>query len=309
MRGASFLLVALVTMATVAGAQEGVRARIEEALNDWQRRAEPSEERLVQRLVALGPEAVPHLCAWLEAPGDTRLVGPIASALGRTGGREALGALCKLMSSPAAKHRERAATALGETTTPEALEPLFHALGDEQPRVQFAAIPAFLRLIASAAVPVPVGRLEKAVRESAHPDGYAVALARLEGEAAREALHELARDPFEERTALAALGGLWDAPRNGDAEVLHPLVLEARSPAVRKKAILLMGRLAYTPAVRDLIDLLHEDDPGEVKNAHWALVQITGNRIAADPELWESWWRRRGGTVSEQALLFAPPGD
>lgn len=293
------MLLALLCAPPVAEAGlDGVSRRVDEVLETWSENPVLPSEQLGERLVAIGPEAVPYLSSLLSDRRSTLPVEAIASALGRLGKGEAVEPLSSLLASPEARHRASAAAALGGTGSAEAIEHVMDALSDEHVRVRFAAYPALVRLTEVDRRPEVVSELARALEENEHKDGYALALAHLAGPAARAALHELAEERFDEEVALAALCGLWAVPQQGDAAIVHPLVQSASSKPVCKKACLLMGRLRYAPAARDLIDLLYDRDAGLAKDAHWALIQITGNRIKADPELWEAWWERVGSQAA-----------
>lgn len=294
------LLAVLLTLSPASRAgQEELRGRVERTIAEWRAHPGLSQERLIQGLLALGPEVGPVLAELVDPPAETLPLVPIARTLARAGGDPGRLALTRLASSETMTHRETAIAALGEMREPAALEPLLVLLGDAHPRVQLAAAQAVADLVAADVLAPPVDALAVHLRESQERDGYAFALARLESEEARETLHRLAEDAFDPTIALAALAGLWESPRESDGPLVVDLVRDADFLAVRKQACLLAGRLAYRPAVRALIDVLHEDDAGLVKNAHWALVKITAQTLAPDATLWEAWWERSGEAARE----------
>jgi HEAT repeat protein len=288
------LLAVLLLLPSAPSGQDEMRRRVDQTIAEWRAHPKLSEVRLVQSLLELGPGAVPVLCGLVQAPEAELPLGAIARTLARDGGEQALEALGRVLTTEEIERRETVATALGESRGPAALEPLLVALGDEHPRVALAAARSVAELVSGDVIEAPVAALEHRLRAGDSREGYAFALARLEGEEAREALYRLAEDAFDPRIALAALMGLWESPRPEDAVAVAPLVSEAGNLAVRKQACLLMGRLQHQAAVRDLIDALHEEDVGLVKNAHWALRQITGQRLGRDAELWETWWKGSG---------------
>lgn len=274
------------------------RERIDALLDRWRGGQQTSEERLALELVAIGEEGVPYLCSLLGEP-KTIPVPAVAGALGRLGGPNALEALMDLSRSEDSRNREASILALAETASPAAMDRAVAALEDEHPRVRLAAGPAIARLAGDVEAEGIVETLLATMPGSQYKDGYALAIARLDLPGARDALYGLLGRWSEDQIVLAALAGLWSCPSTGDGEVVCRLLEENRSTAVLKKSCLLMGRIRYGPAARNLIDLLHEDDPGLVKDAHWALSQITGLRMGPDPELWETWWERVGSKTAD----------
>ncbi len=294
------LLLALVGWLPMDAMGQEAEDRVDEVLDAWRRHPARAEKKVGERLAAIGPAAIPYLGTLLVEEPERVPVAEIARCLGHHGGDRVVGPLSALLGSTERSHRESAVMALGSSRSAAALEPLVTALGDDHIRVRLGACPALVALVRAEAVEAPIELLSQAVKDHGHKDAFALALANLPGDEARQALYDLLTYAFDDDVALAAMGGLWEVPRPGDAAVVHPLVLDPRTLGVCKKASLLMGRLEYRPAVRDLIDLLYDADDGLVKNAHWSLRRITKLSVGPDPEAWEIWWERVGSRASFQ---------
>lgn len=114
------------------------------------------------------------------------------------------------------------------------------------------------------------------------------------------------RDP----RALATLGAVLDLGGESTRLVLErlPMVLPSNWPPppevdparVRRfldpardecrSAAIAVGRLGDSAAVPLLIDLLDSESSGVRANAHWALEQITGLRLAPSAAVWTRWY-------------------
>lgn len=94
-----------------------------------------------------------------------------------------------------------------------------------------------------------------------------------------------------ERDLLDALGGLWRAADAEDGPRLIRVLEATDSTSVERKLCLLLGKTSVRAAVPALIERLDAESPGLAKDAHWALVQISGQRL---PALWRRWWQLAG---------------
>jgi HEAT repeat protein len=280
---------------------DDIRDAVDAVARGW-RSEELSSEELTLRLVALGAKAEPHVVELLVAarratPGELPPPLPVAAlaeALRSIGGEASLGALVEVLGAEAEEERLAAADALGGLGLAGGLVPLLDTLDDESDLVRAAAGAATLALAAEHPDFALVRALEVRWREYVRRDQLGLVLGRLGTDDARAVLCAKLVSAHEESAALAALGGLWLCAGPSDCEAVLDVLVSTSSLAVRRKTCLLLGKLGHGPAVRTLIDLLHEDDRGLVHDAHWALQRITGQLLRAEAALWESWWERSG---------------
>jgi len=280
--------------------ERDVASEIDALVSAWRKTPDASTEELCQGLVALGHKAVPTLCGLLDEHRDNVPVDPIASALGRLGRVSAVESLAGLLDSARTDHRVSAVSALAALNAPECESGLLTALDDLEKSVHSRAASALTTLAEGTAAANVVSGLGKWLLSAKHKDRYAIVLGGLADPAARESLHELLYW-YDARTKMAALSGLWREARAEDGKPVHELLTDSDSVAVKKKAVLLLGRIHYRKAARDLIDLLRHPNSGLVANAHWGLCQMTGLRLAPDIEMWELWWNNVGKHGEDEA--------
>jgi HEAT repeat protein len=117
---------------------------------------------------------------------------------------------------------------------------------------------------------------------------YAVTLGRIGTREAHLGLRDLLEDGNDEGR-IAAFQGLALISDPQDGILVHRYLL--RPPVqVQKEASLILGKLKYRPSVPSLIRLLGQEDSGLQGNVLWALKEISGQAIGADPDLWQKWW-------------------
>jgi HEAT repeat protein len=293
-------VVLLVTCcATPLRAQERDRdaaagAQIDQRLAEWRAGKLASPEQLCDALFKIGRDASAPLCRLLDAPPPELPVAPVARAVARIGSTQCTPTLTHLAASPLAVNRAAAIEALGVLARIEALPLLTAALDDGDPEVCDKAEAALLTTtLARMRVALALSQRMDVAKDKCRP---ALVLARMGGDEAHEILLEHLTS-WVESQCVAALQGvtLLSLPEDGPA-VLHVL-RDTTWVSARKEASLFLGRVKCEAAVRDLIEVIHDDDPGAATNAHWALQQITGLSLKNDADLWEFWWERTGKKI------------
>ena len=274
---------------------ESVRARVEQAITSWEEAPNRGPGALTKRLVACGGEAESYLTQLLKNRDRRAIpVEPIAIAIARLGNtRKTVQSLSDLLSSARIEEKIIAAEALGELGRIDGLSHLFVALDDASDPVRAAASRGILGIQKENPKSNLIPDFRRALKRLEHKDHMALLLGRLGSSGARELLRGLAATWDDEDSVLAGLSGLWIAGQAEDGRAVHSALHYARSMAVKRKACLVLGKLGDRQATRDLIDRLYEEQ-GVAADAHWALLQITGLHLRADPELWELWWERVG---------------
>jgi hypothetical protein len=117
--------------------------------------------------------------------------------------------------------------------------------------------------------------------------------ARLGTRDARAVLRGMLESPDAERVS-AALDGFAETDDVEAREAMRALLGPATPREVRRKACLVLGRLEDADAIPELIEVVGDEDGGLASDARWALEWITGEHLAADPELWNEWWTGAG---------------
>src|SRR5262249_13147758 len=152
-----------------------------------------------------------------------------------------------------------------------------------------AAVAALPKLVSIDPERLGIARLLGALRDSPRPDLAARVLGLLHAPEARDALLEmLAREDVTQQ--LAALDGLGECATDEDLGCVRPFLAASKDVALRKSACLFLGRLHDTVAIGELIEMLASKDEGLAANAHWALCEITAQRLGNDAQLWTAWW-------------------
>src|SRR5262249_39790120 len=135
-------------------------------------------------------------------------------------------------------------------------------------------------------VPTVVPRLPDALAKGRRPqvraaaggdEGHAALVAMLDG---------------DEALVLPGLQALRVVATSDDAGRVTEILRRTSSIPVKREACQLLGKARHRPAVPELIELLAQDHAGLAASAHWALKEITGERLKADPALWREWWSR-----------------
>lgn len=193
--------------------------------------------------------------------------------------------------------RARAAEGLGWTGSVPAGDALLTALADDSPDVRSSAGRALEMLRAEVPQLDLVRRLQTKLPWIERKDAACLLLGRIGTAEAKQLLFDLVEGRGTGRDVLDALGGLWCAATAEDGPRLleaFEAFAESESVPVERKLCLLLGKTRCRVAVPALIDRLGATDAGLVKDAHWALVEISGQRLRADVALWRRWWKLAG---------------
>jgi HEAT repeat protein len=268
------------------GKDAEARIQVGRAIARWSR----DGAALESALVALGTAAMPCVCDLLEAQPRSVPVEPLARALGRVPHHRAPAALGRLLRSTSVAERTAAVAALAALDRRDAYVELAVALDDADAAV---AELAEQHLAGTARDPSALAAgLAARVGEAQDRGRVARVLGRRGDEPSHRALAGLTSDP-DPRTQLAALDGLWLTARPADGELVSELLSPQRSPAVRGRACLVLGKLRHRESAPTLIAALRDGERALAANALWALREISGLRLKADHELWQQWWQRQ----------------
>lgn len=274
---------------------DDVRARVDRVIVEWRAQPERRDGELTSNLVAIGAPAEEYLVVLLRRKGADELAAPIATALGRTGVRlKSVDALVPLLDRRSERDRVAGVVALGALGFPTAAPALVAVLDDPERSVRVASVSAIRALLVESPKLDIVWELDEAIDAMQHKTQAATLLGHIGSDAARDVLRRIMHTRGDEVAVLAGLAGFWLSADESDAHEILDILHSSGSLAVRRKACLVLGKIAYRPATRDLIDLLHSEEKGLASDAHWALRSITGLQLTAVPALWESWWKRVG---------------
>ena len=292
-RGVIGLLVGLsVALAASGRAEDEIRRAIDNLLWEWRAGERTQPKALTQAFFDLGQAASPELCKLLDdRPPDPLPVDSIAAAIGRLGRTDALPTLGRLSQSEHDGERLAAANALGDMDLLDGLPFLVRALDD--PAVDVADRAEGLLLASRQqpkAIVMVLNENTRAVRDKVR---IGRTLGQIDCKESRQALLRML-ESFDEATILGGLQGVWHSGREEDGDVILRAMREHPTPGIQKQACLALGKLHVGSAIPDLIQVLRHPDRGVVANAHWALREITGLVLKAEPDLWQQWWDRGG---------------
>ena len=246
---------------------------------------------VTDELVRAGREAGPYL-QWLVEHKRKRIpMDQVCCAMVLLGGRESIDFVASLLDSKKTQDRRVAVRALARGTRKEILPHLVRALQDPRIAVHREAVGPLVSLANRLNLQEDtVHLLGRALRTAETKSGLAAALARLGGDEAHRLVEKLLKssDVKDSVTAIRLLPA-WNRPE--DVPKLRSFLYNRRI-SLRKEACLALGKLKARSAAPDLIDLLEDRHEGLKSNAHWALRQISGLSLPADPELWTTWWER-----------------
>lgn len=270
---------------------------VQTLVDEWREGGSRPASDLVNRLLRIGPEAERVLIRRLGTASESDVVEPVALALIRLGpSADALAAVTGLLAAKEPRRRIAGVLALGQMSDEQTAARLIPMLDDSASDVRAAAARSLVTVCRkNPDYDVLVWHASE-IRNLEHRDALAEFLGRNATAESRRLLLEFV-DVFQDaETRLAGLHGLSLCGRADDAGEVQGvlLALAADEIVVRRKACLVAGTMKAKPAIRALIDCLDHDHRGLAANAHWALGQITGLRLAADPGLWEVWWERAG---------------
>jgi HEAT repeat protein len=276
-----------------AAADGPVVARVESVLRRWND-APATLAALADELARLGPEAAPRIAELLEQPGHGDVPAEaLALSLARAADERSVACLRRLATT--ADDEARVAALAGLAAVPDAahLDVLVGALDGASDAVRDAAFAAISSWIELHPALVATSRLDRPLGACRRLSSSARLLARLGTRDARAVLRGMLESPDAERVS-AALDGFAETDDVEAREAMRALLGPATPREVRRKACLVLGRLEDADAIPDLIEVVGDEDGGLASDARWALEWITGEHLAADPELWNEWWTGAG---------------
>jgi hypothetical protein len=183
------------------------------------------------------------------------------------------------------------------------LDEMIGALDSENDAVSNAAFDALATWIDRNPELAWKARIEPSLGECRQLSAAARLLGKLDTPAARTVLRRMLASSCSALQS-AALDGYFEGGDVDDRHALRALLQPTYAADVRRKASLVLGRLEDSESIPDLIEALGDEDHGYASNARWALEQITGEQLAADPELWSAWWT--GASKETLAKLGRP---
>jgi hypothetical protein len=279
---------ALSPLATPAGvpqaAREAADAIIMDAID-----GKSSDRQVARRLEELGPEVAPYLWLLLEQRAKALPAAGICAALKKFEDPKAIpGLTAALREGQQSEDRRQALQALIQLAPSEIDKLALSALDDPAADVWREAKGFLVAKFRKGGADEMPNLVARAMVNAENKIGYAITLGDFVTEPARKELLYLlsSGDDFAKR---AAVQGLELHPKIEDGPEVARF-LGVRDAMLKQEVCLYVGKLKYTAAVPDLIALLGDEAAGVVSNAHWALKEITGEKLAADRQVWQSWF-------------------
>jgi HEAT repeat protein len=283
------LLIAHLPAQTPPDVAAQLHRRVDALIQAWRQRERAEPQKLATDFVVLGADASPYLRELLDDKDDDLPRESMAIALGRLRDVDAVEPLARLLARRETGVRFAAVEALDRLTLPACLPVLAAAADDADVEVAGRACSALVEwtdkphMVQAVTSRLPVakakGRLAQVLAGSGSDEGHAALLGLLEG---------------DEELVLVALQGLRTMTAQQDAPRVADLLRHSTSIAVKREACYLLGKTRHQPAIGDLVELLSQDNAGLAGSAHWALKEITGQRLKPDAALWREWWSRSG---------------
>jgi HEAT repeat protein len=273
---------------TPGGVPALLRDRADAIVAEWME-GKSSDRQLAREFEDLGPEVVPYLSLLLEERTKKVPAAAICAALKVIGDARAIrGLTVAVHDGQGDEDRRQAVLALIKIGTPDTENAIMGALEDPSSNVWKEAKDYIVERYKKGGMDDLPNQLAKSMSRSENKVAYAVTLGSLGDPTARKELLYLlgSADDLSKRAALQGLS-LRPAAEDG-AEVAR--YLTTRDDMLKREACLFVGKVKYAGAVPDLIQILGEDDQGAAANAHWALKEITGEKLAADRVLWQNWF-------------------
>jgi HEAT repeat protein len=269
---------------------EEVRRGIDRAITSWNAAPQNDKPNIAPEIRKAARDGFPYLCLLIEKRMTMVPVNVLCAELGTIGDIRAIPALRAVLGTESARDREAAVTALLKIGKPECLNPLIEALNDPADTVWRPISELLVRKFNRGELPNLPSILESSLEKAESRQGYVITLGNMVGSQAHDTLLNLLRNggDTERREALQ---GLSARPSAEDAELVLPL-LGRGERSLRQEACLYLGKTKHQPAVPDLIRLLEREEGGIAANAHWALREITGEKMDANPEAWRQWYER-----------------
>ena len=276
-----------------ANISQEIVTTVEQAILLWKKSSDKERQDLGETLIGMGAPVVPYLEFLLEKRSRTTPAEPVALALVSLAEDRFIDLCPKLMSSSSGMLRQAVMAGLAKASSARRMPILLDAMDDSDPSVWKAATDAVLKAASSDSDKRDVAdQIASRIRTSKNNLGLAVALSRLGGRAAHDALWDLVNDNNENNRQVGLHGvGLLADPEDG---IRVTALFNDRSETIRKAACQAIGKMRYAKAAGDLVNLLIDPSEGLQKNARWALVQVTGRQLADTNEAWQDWWEKFG---------------
>jgi hypothetical protein len=134
-----------------------------------------------------------------------------------------------------------------------------------------------------------VERLRREADDRAHP-GLLAGLDGCADEAVLDAIHAALGDEEDERVRGLLVLALGRCRGDRALRTLHRLASRRRPWSVVTSALIALGDRRRTDVVALLVRKLRSRDPGIRAMAIESLVRLTGLRLGAETEAWETWW-------------------
>lgn len=245
-------------------------------------------ETLLPQIAEMGSDAVAYACWRVVNRVPETPVAELVQALGHQDHPAVIGMLKAVAESGTSEQKTALIVPLETKGTREALSILYMLVGHPASSVWQPASEAVVRLGHKISAREVTDHLSGMLASAQEKSPYAITIARLGEAEGRRALLDLVRED-EEVGIRAALQGLaiYADPDDGD---LGRRFLLSPSDALKKDACSFLGKMKYVAAVPDLIELLSHANESVARDAYWSLQQISGQRYARDPQLWNKWW-------------------
>jgi HEAT repeat protein len=273
---------------TPGGVPVELRDRADAIIAEWMK-GRSSDRQLAKQFEDLGQDITLYLSALLEQRTKHVPVAAIAAAINRLGdSRGTPGLVVALRDGVEPEDRRQSLLALAKFATPDLDASIVAALGDPASTVWKEAKDILIERHRKGTFDDLADVVARNMLNAEDKIGYAITLGSLGSPAARKELLNLlgSGDDTGKRAAMQGLS-LRPHPEDG-AQIM--LYLSGRDSMLKREACLFVGKAKYNAAVPDLILLLNDTDSGVVSNAHWALKEITSEKLGPDQGVWNSWF-------------------
>jgi hypothetical protein len=273
---------------TPGGVPGSLRDRADAIIEVW-KGGKASDRTLAKDFANLGSEVVPYLSLLLEERTKEVPCAAICAALKEMADARAVRGLAVAVKvGEQDEDRRQALLALMKIGTPETEPAILGSLEDPSSTVWKETKDHLVEKNRKGGFDDLADVLTRAMARSENKLAYAMTLGSLgDPNAHKELLYMLGSgDDLGKR---AAMQGLSVRPVAEDgAEIAR--YLNVRDEMLKREACLFVGKVKYSGAVPDLISILGETDAGAAQNAYWALKEITGEKLAPDRVLWQTWF-------------------
>ncbi|MCI0659198.1 MAG: HEAT repeat domain-containing protein, partial [Acidobacteria bacterium] len=275
-----------------AGISQEIANGVDQAIMVWKKSTGAERLDLSETLIAMGLSVAPYLEFLLEKRSRSTPLEPVALALVSLAEDQFIDLCPKLMNGQSGMLRQAATAGLAKAASARRMPLLLDAMEDSDPTVWKVATDAILKSAAGDADKNDLAdQIASRVRTSRNNLGLVVALSRIGGRTAHYALWDLVNDGNETNRLVGLHGvGLMADPEDGPRVTA---LLSDRSESVRKQVCQTIGKMRYSNAAAELINLLQNSSEGLQKDARWALAQVTGKQLS-DNDAWKEWWDNFG---------------